>query len=63
MNEELQNLRRRKSREYRKNKRSNKYLQLHKEFIKLKLKNTKKYIKKQVEILRDTDPRKYYQKI
>ena len=56
MTEELQNLRRQKSREYRKNKKSVKYVQLNEKFIKLKYKSSKKYIQKEVEILKEINP-------
>ena len=63
MTEEVQALRRQKSREYRKNGKSQKYTMLHHKFLQLKTKNSKKYIQKEVEALRTTDPRKFYQRI
>ena len=63
MTQEIQDLRRQKSREYRKNGKSNKFLQLHKRFLYLKAKSTKKFIQKEIESLRITDPKKFYQKI
>ena len=63
MTDEIQKLRRQKSREYRKNKKSSKYLLLHKKFLELKSRETKKYIEKEIEILRNSNPRQFHQHI
>ena len=63
MTEEVQQIRRLKSREYRKNGKSDKFVMLHEKFLNLKDKNSRKFIQKQVENLKDIDPRKFYQKI
>ena len=46
MTKQLRQLRRQKSREYRKNKKSDKFLKLHNEFLKTKKANTKEFVSK-----------------
>ena len=60
---EIQQLCRRKSREYMKNKKSIKFLEMQKQFLDLKLKNSKKYIEKEIEALRQSNPRQFYHRI
>ena len=62
MNDELRKIRRRKCREYRKHKKSEKYLKLQEEFINLKNKNSLKFIEK-IEELKDCNPSQFYKKI
>ena len=63
MTDDLHKLRRRKSREYRKNKKSPKFIELHNQFLKMKAENSKKYIENEIEILRHSNPRQFYQRI
>lgn len=60
MTEKIQKIRRMKTREYRRNQRSEKFKRLHKKFLELKSYHSKKYIKEQIETLRNSDPSKFY---
>ena len=55
MDERMHKIQRTKSREYRRRKKSVKYLRLQKLFVSLKLKNSKKYLKEKVELLRKSN--------
>ena len=63
MTEQLQKISRQKAREYRKNSKSIRYMQLQAKFLKLKRNNCKKYIQKQIEFFRESDPRKFFKRI
>ena len=62
MTKHLRQLRRQKSREYRKNKKSDKFLKLQNEFIRTKKENTKEYIEK-IEDLKNCNLAQFYKKI
>ena len=63
MTPKLQELRRRKAREYRKHKRLKKFLDLQREFLELKLKETKNFVQKKVEALRNSNPAEFFKRI
>ena len=62
MNKELRKIRRQKCREYRRNKKSEKYLKLQQDFINLKNENSSKFIKK-IEELKECNLSQFYKKI
>ena len=63
MDERLQKLRRAKAREYRKHKKSPKYIELQKKFMEVKFKNSKKYMKEKVELLRHSKPSQFFKNL
>ena len=63
MTPQLRKLRRQKSREYRNHKGSAKFKQLQKEFLEAKEINSREYIQKKVEELKNSNLRKFYTKI
>ena len=63
MRPQLRILRRQKNREYQKNKKSIKFIELEKKFHDMKDFNSREYIKKKVEELKNSTLRKFYSKI
>ena len=63
MTEPLRNLRRRKSREYRRQGRSERFLKLQSEFEGIKKANTKRYMDEEIETLKKCDLSQFYRKI
>ena len=63
MDSDLRTLRRQKSREYIKNKRSEKFIKLQKRFTDTKEANSKKFIENNVEVLKKLSLSKFYRKI
>ena len=63
MNSELRALRRQKSREYYRNKKSSKFMEMQKRYTEMKEANTKEYIENEVEALKSLNLRKFFTKI
>ena len=63
MTEELRQLRRQKAREYKNHKKSSKFIEMHTKFLELKRKNSEKYIEKEIESLKQSNPREFYKRI
>ena len=60
MNHKIQKIRRLKACEYMKKKKSPKFIKLQNKYLELKSYYTKKYIKEKVEVLKSTNPSKFY---
>ena len=63
MNTELRILRRQKSREYYKNKKSKKFIELQSKYQKIKNENTKQYIQNEIESLKSLNLKDFFRKI
>ena len=63
MTEELRKLRRQKSREYIKHKNSDKFRDLQKKFTELKEVNSKKYVEKEIEALKNSNIGQFYRRL
>lgn len=61
MTPNIQRLRRKKSREYRRNKKSTLYMKLQAEYLHLKKISTQKFLKEKIEVLKKTHPSKFYE--
>ena len=63
MTDELHKIRRAKAREYRKRKKSPKFLELHQKFIQMRKRNSEKYMREKVETLRQCNPAEFFRKL
>ena len=63
MTQKLRVIRRRKAREYRRHQNSAKFRALQKEYMEEKEKQTRKYVQKEVEILRSSKPAEFFRRM